>query len=93
MSLAILVSPAKMTYVYQFATWGLLRAFFWGDLDVQVAFQVEDVKELKTPLKDKRHDLFQRPAEVLPFVSQVWRDDSEYLIDLSVQEQLSWSNP
>lgn len=29
---------------------------------VQVAFQVEDVKELKTPLKDKRHDLFQRLA-------------------------------
>lgn len=26
----------------------------------KVAFQVEDVKELKTPLKEKRHDLFQR---------------------------------
>jgi len=26
---------------------------------------VEDVKELKTPLKEKRHDLFQRPAEAL----------------------------
>ena len=30
--------------------------------DCQVAFQVEDVKELKTPLKEKRHDLFQRPV-------------------------------
>ncbi|CAK9031588.1 unnamed protein product [Durusdinium trenchii] len=28
--------------------------------DMPVAFQVEDVKELKTPLKEKRHDLFQR---------------------------------
>ena len=27
-----------------------------------MAFQVEDVKELKTPLKEKRHDLFQRPV-------------------------------
>ena len=59
----------------------------------QVAFQVEDVKELKTPLKDKRHDLFQRPAEVLQFVRQVWRDDSDTQFDLSVQEQLSGSHP